>query len=582
MGKIKLTINNRQVEAYEGKTILEVARENGIHIPTLCYLKDYTGTGACRVCQVEVEGVKNLCAACVYPVREGMVVKTNSMRALDARRRVVELIVSNHSKDCLSCIRNTNCELQRLCQELGVREDAFKGEKTVPTFDEVSPGVVRNTSKCILCGRCVAACKKHQGLGVLGFMERGFKTKVGPVFDRSFNDVNCMQCGQCINVCPVGALQEKEEIHNVIEALNDPNKHVVVQTAPAVRASLGEEFGMPIGTRVTGKMVAALKLLGFDKVYDTNFGADLTIMEEGYEFINRVQNGGKFPMITSCSPGWINYCEKEYPDLLEHLSSCKSPHMMLGAMIKSHYAKTHQLDPKNIYVVSIMPCVAKKGEKERPEMIKNGIKDVDAVLTTRELGKLIKMFGVNFVDLKDEEFDQDMFGEYTGAGVIFGTSGGVMEAALRTVADVLTNQDLDSIEYHSVRGQRGLKEASLKVGDLTVNVAVAHSMSIAKPLLDDIRAGKSKYHFIEVMGCPGGCINGGGQSYISALVRNSGFDFKSARAKALYDEDRAMPARKSHQNSQIQKLYEDFLGHPNSHLAHELLHTTYHKRDKFK
>ena len=582
MGKIKLTINNRQVEAYEGKTILEVARENGIHIPTLCYLKDYTGTGACRVCQVEVEGVRNLCAACVYPVREGKVVKTNSMRALDARRRVVELIVSNHSKDCLSCIRNTNCELQRLCQELGVREDAFQGAKTTPTFDEVSPGVVRNTAKCILCGRCIAACKKHQGLGILGFMERGFKTKVGPVFDRSLNDVNCMQCGQCINVCPVGALQEKEEIHDVIEALNNPTKHVVVQTAPAVRASLGEEFGMPIGTRVTGKMVAALKLLGFDKVYDTNFGADLTIMEEGYEFINRLQNGGVLPMITSCSPGWINYCEKEYPDLLDYLSSCKSPHMMLGAMIKSYYAKQHQLDPKNIYVVSIMPCVAKKGEKERSQMIKDEMKDVDAVLTTRELGKLIKMFGVNFVDLKDEEFDQDMFGEYTGAGVIFGASGGVMEAALRTVVDVLTNQDLDNIEYHSVRGQRGLKEATLQVGDLKVNVAVAHSMTIAKPLLEEIKAGTSKYHFIEIMGCPGGCINGGGQSYVNALIRNSGFDFKGARAKALYDEDRAMPARKSHKNTQIQKLYDEFLEHPNSHVAHELLHTTYHKQKKFK
>ena len=582
MGKVKLTINNRQVETYEGKTILEVARENGIHIPTLCYLKDYTGTGACRVCQVEVEGVKNLCAACVYPVREGMVVKTNSMRALDARRRVVELIVSNHSKDCLSCIRNTNCELQRLCQELGVREDAFKGEKTIPTFDEVSPGVVRNTSKCILCGRCVAACQKHQGLGILGFMERGFKTKVGPVFDRSLNDVNCMQCGQCINVCPVGALQEKEEIHNVIEALNDPNKHVIVQTAPAVRASLGEEFGMPIGTRVTGKMVAALKLLGFDKVYDTKFGADLTIMEEGYEFIHRLQNGGQLPMITSCSPGWINYCEKEYPDLLDHLSTCKSPHMMLGAMIKTYYAKENHLDPKNIYVVSIMPCVAKKGEKERSQMIRDGMKDVDAVLTTRELGKLIKMFGVNFVDLRDEEFDQDMFGEYTGAAVIFGASGGVMEAALRTVVDVLTSQDLDNIEYHAVRGQRGLKEATLQVGDMSVNVAVAHSMSIAKPLLDDIRAGRSKYHFIEIMGCPGGCINGGGQSYVNALIRNSGFDYRGARAKALYDEDRSMPARKSHKNTQIQKLYEDFLGQPNSHLAHELLHTHYEKQEKFK
>lgn len=582
MGKIKLTINNRVVEAYEGKTVLEVARENGIHIPTLCYLKELTGTGACRVCQVEIEGSKTLCAACVYPAREGLVVKTNSMRALDARRRVVELIVSNHSKDCLSCIRNTNCELQKLCQELGVREDAFKGEITTPTFDQVAPGIVRNTSKCVLCGRCVAACEKIQGLGVLGFMERGFKTKVGPVFDKSFADVNCMQCGQCINVCPVGALHEKEEVHDVIEALNDPNKFVVVQTAPAVRASLGEEFGMPIGTRVTGKMVAALKLLGFDRVYDTNFAADLTIMEEGHELLNRLTNNGVLPMITSCSPGWINYAEKNYPELLDNLSTCKSPHMMFGAMIKSHFAKVNHIDPKNIYVVSIMPCVAKKGEKERPEMIKNEIKDVDAVLTTRELGKLIKMFGVNFKDLKDDEFDQDMFGEYTGAGVIFGTSGGVMEAALRTVADVLTGEDLEKVDYQVVRGVEGLKEASIKIGDKTLNIAVAHSMSVAKPLLDDIKNGVSKYHFIEIMGCPGGCINGGGQSYINASIRNSGFNYKEARAKALYDEDISMPARKSHQNTQIQKLYDEFLGKPNSHIAHELLHTTYTKKDKYK
>ncbi len=582
MGKIKITINNKVVEASEGQTILEAARENGIHIPTLCYLKGYTGTGACRVCQVEVEGARTLCAACVYPVREGLVVKTNSMKALDARRKVVELIVSNHSKDCLSCIRNTNCELQRLCQELGVREDAYKGEKTTPTFDEVAPGIVRNTSKCVLCGRCVAACEKIQGLGVLGFMERGFKTKVGPVFDKSFADVNCMQCGQCINVCPVGALHEREEIHNVIEALNDPTKHVVVQTAPAVRASLGEEFGMPIGSRVTGKMVAALKLLGFDKVYDTNFGADLTIMEEGYEFIDRLTNGGVLPMITSCSPGWINYAERNYPELLDNLSSCKSPHMMLGAMIKSHYAKVNHIDPKDIYNVSIMPCIAKKGEKERPQMIKESIKDVDAVLTTRELGKLIKMFGVNFNELEDEEFDQDMFGEYSGAGVIFGTSGGVMEAALRTVADVLTGEDLKDIDYHAVRGVEGLKEATITIGDTSVNIAVAHSMSIAKPLLDDIKAGKSKYQFIEIMGCPGGCINGGGQSYVNARIRNSGFNFKEARSKALYDEDVSLPVRKSHQNTQIQKLYEEFLGKPNSHLAHELLHTSYSRKDKYK
>ena len=582
MSKIKITINNREVEAYEGQTVLEAAKNNGIHIPTLCYLKDVTGTGACRVCQVEVEGAKTLCAACVYPVRDGMVIKTNSQRALDARRRVVELIVSNHSKDCLSCIRNTNCELQRLCQELGVREDAFAGEKSEPTFDTVSPGIVRNTSKCVLCGRCVETCMKVQGLGVLGYMNRGFKTKVAPIYDKSFDDVNCMQCGQCINVCPVGALHEKEEIHYVIEALNDPQKHVVVQTAPAVRGALGEEFGMPIGTRVTGKMVHALKLVGFDKVYDTNFGADLTIMEEGYEFLNRLQNQGTLPMITSCSPGWVNYVEHEYPDLLEHLSTCKSPHMMLGAMVKSVYAEAKGIDPRDIYVVSIMPCVAKKGEKQRTENKTSPYQDVDAVLTTRELAKLIKMFGINFRDLKDDDFDQDLFGEYSGAGVIFGASGGVMEAALRTVADILAHEDLSMIDYHAVRGVEGVKESTIKIGEQTLKVAVAQSMALAKPLLDDIRNGVSPYHFIEIMGCPGGCINGGGQPYVNATIRNSGFNFKQARAKALYDEDISLPVRKSHKNSQIQNLYKNYLGEPNSEKAHHLLHTHYTKKARFK
>lgn len=582
MSKIKITINNREVEAYEGQTVLEAAKNNGIHIPTLCYLKDVTGTGACRVCQVEVEGAKTLCAACVYPVRDGMVIKTNSQRALDARRRVVELIVSNHSKDCLSCIRNTNCELQRLCQELGVREDAFAGEKSEPTFDTVSPGIVRNTSKCVLCGRCVETCMKVQGLGVLGYMNRGFKTKVAPIYDKSFDDVNCMQCGQCINVCPVGALHEKEEIHYVIEALNDPQKHVVVQTAPSVRGALGEEFGMPIGTRVTGKMVHALKLVGFDKVYDTNFGADLTIMEEGYEFLNRLQNQGTLPMITSCSPGWVNYVEHEYPDLLDHLSTCKSPHMMLGAMVKSVYAEAKGIDPRDIYVVSIMPCVAKKGEKQRAENKTSPYQDVDAVLTTRELAKLIKMFGINFRDLKDDDFDQDLFGEYSGAGVIFGASGGVMEAALRTVADILAHEDLSMIDYHAVRGVEGVKESTIKIGEQTLKVAVAQSMALAKPLLDDIRNGVSPYHFIEIMGCPGGCINGGGQPYVNATIRNSGFNFKQARAKALYDEDISLPVRKSHKNSQIQNLYKNYLGEPNSEKAHHLLHTHYTKKARFK
>ena len=578
---VHLHINNIPVEAKEGMTILEAAKLAGIHIPTLCYLKDVTKEGACRVCQVEVEGARTLCAACVYPVSEGMKVYTHTKRVLDARRSVVELIISNHSKDCLSCIRNTNCELQRLSQELGVRENAYAGDKTPATFDEVSPGIVRNTAKCILCGRCVEACKKFQGIGVLGFMDRGFKTKVGPVYDKSFAHVNCIQCGQCINVCPVGALTEKEEIHDVVNALNDPNTHVVVQTAPAVRAALGEEFKLPIGTGVTGKMVTALKILGFDKVYDTNFGADLTIMEEGYEFIDRVQNGGKLPMITSCSPGWINYVEKEYPDLLDNLSTCKSPQMMVGAIIKSYYAKVKNIDPKNIYVVSIMPCVAKKGEKERHQMIKDGMKDVDSVLTTRELAKLIKMFGLDFKSLPDSEFDQDLFGEYSGAGVIFGASGGVMEAALRTCADVLAGEDLDNFQYHKVRGTEGLKTCTLNIGGTIIKVAVAHSMKVAKPLLEEIRKGESPYHFIEIMGCPGGCINGGGQPYVRAFKRNQGIDFKKLRAEVLYEEDRNKENRKSHKNEQIQKLYADFLVAPNSTIAHELLHTHYNKQDKF-
>lgn len=578
---VKLKINNQEIEAAEGSTILEAARANNIHIPTLCYLKDLTGTGACRVCQVEVKGARNLCAACIYPVSEGMEVYTNSKKALDARRGIVELMLSNHSKNCLQCIRNNNCELQRLAAQVGVREDAFKGEKTKPTFDDASDGIVRDTSKCVLCGRCVNACEKIQGLGVLNYINRGFKTSVGPVFDLSLKDVNCMQCGQCVNVCPVGALHEKETIHEVIEALNDPSKHVIVQTAPAIRAGLGEEFGMPIGTKVTGKMVTALKLCGFDRVYDTNYGADLTIMEEGNEFLHRVKKGGVLPMITSCSPGWINYCEREYPDLLDHLSSCKSPHMMFGAILKSYYAETKGIDPKDIYVVSIMPCVAKKGEINKKENVHESMQDVDAVLTTRECARLIKMFGINFADLTDSEFDQDMFGEYSGAGVIFGASGGVMEAALRTVADILEKKELKNIEYKAVRGVEGLKEATLEIAGMEIHVAVAHSMKIAKPLLDDIRNGVSKYHFIEIMGCPGGCINGGGMPYISADIRNSGFDYKAKRAAALYTEDEEMPVRKSHENKQIQALYKNYLGEPNSEKAHHLLHTTYNKRERF-
>ena len=581
---ITLKINNIPVEVEGNSTILQAAQKAGIHIPTLCYLKDVTETGACRVCSVEIKGARALGAACNYPVVEGMEVFTHSKRALEARKNTVELILSNHSKDCLSCIRNQNCELQNLTETLGIRDVNYAGEMTEKTFDNMAEGIVRDTSKCVLCGRCVVTCKKEQGLGVLGIMNRGFESKVGPVFDKSFHDVNCMECGQCVNVCPVGALSEKEEIHHVIDALNDPSKHVIVQTAPAVRAALGELFGLPIGTRVTGKMVAALHRIGFDKVYDTNFGSDVTIMEEGTELIKRMQNKGTLPMITSCSPGWIRYAEFEYPDLLGHISSCKSPHMMVGAIAKSYYAQAKGIAPEDIYVVSIMPCLAKKAEKDRPEMQnQEGIRDVDAVLTTRELGNMIKMYGIDFPTLPDEEYDQDLLGKYSGAGVIFGVTGGVMEAAVRTVYKVLSGEELENIELEAVRGVEGLKEATVMINGTEVKVAVAHSMAIAKPLLDDIRKGISPYHFIEIMGCPGGCINGGGQPILDVDIRNGLKDtnWKQKRANALYSEDVIMPKRKSHENEQVQELYKNFLKEPGSHLAHELLHTHYAQRDKY-
>lgn len=582
MAKVNIKINNIPIQVEEGVSILEAARTVGIKIPTLCYLKGITKSGACRVCLVEVKNAKALAASCVYPVYEGLEVYTHSKKAIEGRRNSVELIMSNHNKNCLSCVRNQNCELQTLCQELGVRDNKYDGEYTPSTYDEVAPGIVRDTSKCVLCGRCIDTCKKVQGLGILGFENRGFKTIVGPVFNSSFADVNCMQCGQCIINCPVGALSEKENIHDVVNALNDPTKHVVVQTAPAVRASLAEEFGYPIGTRITGKMVAGLKRVGFDKVYDTNFGADLTIMEEGTEFIQRFTTGGTLPLITSCSPGWVKYLEYEYPDLIPNVSSCKSPHMMLGAILKSYYAQRNNIDPKDIYVVSIMPCTAKKAEAVKPENVKNGIQDVDAVLTTRECGRLLKLYGIDLKDLEDEQFDQDLFGEYSGAAVIFGVTGGVMEAALRTVKEVLEEKPLEDVNFEVVRGMKGVKEATLDVAGHKVNIAVTSSMTYAKPLLDEIREGKSKYHFIEIMGCPGGCVNGGGQSLVSARLKNDNVDYKTLRANALYEEDIIMENRKSHENKQIQELYKNFLVEPGSKIAHELLHTTYSQKQKFK
>lgn len=581
MNMVNLTIDNVQVNVPSSYTILEAARAAGIKIPTLCYLKGVNEVGACRVCLVEVVSGRSLAAACVSPVTEGMIVKTNSPRVRATRKSTLELILSDHNKECLACIRNQNCELQDLCELYGIREYNFTGVKSPVKIDNKSDSIVRDSSKCILCGRCVSACQK-QDIGVLSFINRGFNTKIGPAFDISMADAPCIYCGQCIIACPVGALYEKEDVERVWSAINDPKKHVVVQVAPAVRAALGEEFGMPIGTRVTGKMFASLRRMGFDKIYDTNFAADLTIMEEGTELLGRIQKGGKLPMITSCSPGWIRFAEFYYPDFLENLSTCKSPHQMEGAIIKTYYAKRKNIDPKDIFVVSIMPCTSKKTESTREEMYNpaTGCRDVDAVLTTREIARMIKQAGINFSKMPDEGPDQDLIGEYTGAGVIFGATGGVMEAALRTVADILENKDLPKFEYKVVRGvDAGVKEAELDIGELKVRVAVAHSMASARKLLDAIRAGTApEYHFIEIMGCSGGCVCGGGQPQVHAQDLMD-IDLRTLRAKALYEEDVSMAERKSHKNADVEALYKNFLGEPNGHLSHELLHTHYHSRE---
>ena len=580
MNMVNVTIDGVSVQVPSNYTVLEAAKQAGIKIPTLCYLKDVNEVGACRVCLVEVEKARALAAACVMPVSEGMVVHTNSKKVRDTRRATLEMILSDHNRDCLSCIRNQNCELQTLAEEYGIRKVTFEGEKSPSNFDDKSFSIVRDGSKCIKCGRCVSACKK-QGIGVLSFLNRGFSTSVGPAYDISMADAPCIYCGQCIIACPVGALHEKEETEKVWDAINDPSKHVVMQVAPAVRAAIGEEFGLPIGTRATGKMFAAMKRLGADKVFDTNWGADLTIMEEGTELLNRIQNGGVLPMITSCSPGWIRFCEFYYPEFIPNLSTCKSPHEMEGAIIKSYYAKANNIDPKDIVVVSVMPCTSKKTEAAREQLVNaDGLRDVDIVITTRELARMIREAGLDFNSLPDEGPDADLLGEYTGAAVIFGATGGVMEAAVRTVADILEEKDLPDFEYKAVRGvDADIKEAELTLGGKNIRVAVAHSTAAARKLLDSIKDGTApEYTFIEIMGCSGGCVCGGGQPQIPAQ-KLMDIDIRAERAKALYEEDQIMPERKSHKNSQVDKLYKEFLGAPNGHLADELLHTTYVKRE---
>lgn len=580
MEMVNIKINGMPLSVPAGSTILEAARYAGINIPTLCWMKDLNEIGACRICVVEVVRAKTLVTACVYPVNEGMEIYTNSPRVMKARKMTLELMLSTHDKKCLSCVRSENCELQKLCRDYGVEDvDAFEGENPQSPLDETTLHMVRDNNKCILCRRCVAACE-DQFVGVIGPNGRGFDTHIGCAFEKDLGDVACVSCGQCIVNCPTGALREKDQIDEVVAAIADPKKHVVVQTAPSVRAALGEEFGMPIGTNVEGKMVAALRRLGFDKVFDTDFGADMTIMEEAHEFIDRVQNGGVLPLITSCSPGWIKFCEFYYPELLPNLSSCKSPQQMQGALIKTWYAETHNIDPKDIVSVSVMPCTAKKFEISRDDENAAGVPDVDVVLTVRELARMIKRANIDLTMLPDEKFDPTM-DVSTGAAVIFGATGGVMEAALRTAADTLTGKSLDSIDYEEVRGTDGIKEAVYNVAGMDVKVALASGLSNANEILKKVKNGEADYHFIEIMCCPGGCVNGGGMPIQPSSVRNF-VDIRKERAKVLYEEDKNLPLRKSHDNPVVKKCYAEYLGEPGSHKAHEILHTTYTPRPKMK
>lgn len=580
MEMVNIKINNMPLSVPKGISILEAARMAGIEIPTLCYLKKINEIGACRICMVEVKGARSLVTACVYPVNEGMEIFTNTERVRKSRKTTLELILSTHDRKCLSCVRSGTCELQQLCKEFGVDDEGrFDGANPVHEYDDSAIHMIRDNGKCILCRRCVAACQA-QHISVIGANARGFDTHIGSAFERPLDSVACVSCGQCIVNCPTGAIYEKDDTAKVLEAINDPEKFVVVHTAPSIRVTLGECFGMHLGTNVQGKMVAALRRLGFDKVFDTDFGADLTIVEEANEFLGRVQNGGVLPMITSCSPGWIKYCEHYYPDMLDHLSTCKSPQQMSGAIIKTWYAEKMGIDPKDIVVVGIMPCTAKKFETKRDDQAASGYPDVDYSLTTRELGRMIESAGIYFKHLPDEEFDNPL-GDSTGAAVIFGATGGVMEAALRTAVEKLSGEELKSLDFTEVRGTDGIKEASYTVNGMEVKVCVVSGLANANTIMEKVKNGTADYHFIEIMGCPGGCVNGGGQPIQHAVVRNF-VDLRARRAAALYEADKDMPLRKSHESEAVKRLYAEFLGEPGSHKAHEVLHTSYVARPKYK